>query len=298
MIQLEFGGAAVRRSPPVRRSSGRRPDSAVVLEGEGVQPRHAVVQGTAAGGRRHPRGRARGGGAGQRRAARGRAHAAAARRQDPDRRRTSSSWWIDRPGRQHPALRLRRLRRPGRRRPRPAAPPGRRGGRLVCLTDGREYTIAGGPLVFGRDAELRRRGRAATRCRAAMPRSSRTARATSSMDPSVNGTYVNGERIAGSHAAGPGRRDPDRARRVPVLRRCRAGAAEPRRRRGVPPRPPSAADRGAAQPAVRHDARRCRRAALRAAAATPPQPRRRRSRRCWSGAARSRAGGCRSRCRW
>ena len=47
-------------------------------------------------------------------------------------------------------------RRPGR--PRPLAPPSRQrrparpGGRLVCLTDGREYTIAASRLVFGRDA--------------------------------------------------------------------------------------------------------------------------------------------------
>src|SRR5688500_7815530 len=32
----------------------------------------------------------------------------------------------------------------------PAA--GRTGGRLVCLTDGREYTVGSGPLSFGRDA--------------------------------------------------------------------------------------------------------------------------------------------------
>ena len=36
--------------------------------------------------------------------------------------------------------------------PRQAAPPGRCGGRLVCLTDGREYSMGTEPLVFGRDA--------------------------------------------------------------------------------------------------------------------------------------------------
>src|SRR5204863_4134235 len=33
-----------------------------------------------------------------------------------------------------------------------SAPAGATGGRLVCLTDGREYTMAGPSLVFGRDA--------------------------------------------------------------------------------------------------------------------------------------------------
>ena len=58
---------------------------------------------------------------------------------------------------------------------------------------------------------------------------------------SVNGTYVNGERIGRRTRLLPGRRDPDRERRVPLL--CRARGAAPRRPlpRRVPQGPPSPA---------------------------------------------------------
>jgi pSer/pThr/pTyr-binding forkhead associated (FHA) protein len=70
---------------------------------------------------------------------------------------------------------------------------GTTGGRLVCLTDGREYTIGQGPLSFGRDASADvvvagpdvSRQHAEIRC---------DAEGYLLIDNSVNGTFVNGER--------------------------------------------------------------------------------------------------------
>jgi pSer/pThr/pTyr-binding forkhead associated (FHA) protein len=78
------------------------------------------------------------------------------------------------------------------------SPPGPTGGRVVCLTDGREYTIKDEPLVFGRDA-------ASDVVVASGDVSRRHAeiRATPEgyvlMDHSVNGTFVNGRRVSHSH---------------------------------------------------------------------------------------------------
>jgi pSer/pThr/pTyr-binding forkhead associated (FHA) protein len=74
-----------------------------------------------------------------------------------------------------------------------AKPAGKTGGRLVCLTDGREYTIGEASLSFGRDA--------AANVVVSGPDVSRQ-HAEIRWDPegyilvdmSVNGTYVNGER--------------------------------------------------------------------------------------------------------
>ena len=126
------------------------PGSAIVLEGEGVRPRHAIVQGT-------PQG------------------AAAIRAGEPDAellvngvrlgadptpvlhgdkiqigpheilavdaRRTGSTQMFD-----SGAFADLAPPRPSG----PSTPAGATGGRLVCLTDGREYTITGETLVFGR----------------------------------------------------------------------------------------------------------------------------------------------------
>jgi pSer/pThr/pTyr-binding forkhead associated (FHA) protein len=68
------------------------------------------------------------------------------------------------------------------------------GGRLVCLTDGREYTIGSGPMVFGREAG----------CDIVVPNKDVSRRHAEIMatpqgyvlvDSSTNGTFVNGERI-------------------------------------------------------------------------------------------------------
>src|SRR5712692_9111152 len=75
-------------------------------------------------------------------------------------------------------------------------PTGNTGGRVVCLTDGREYTIAGSSLVFGREAG----------CDVVVPGkdvSRRHAEIVASpkgyllVDSSTNGTFVNEEPIQG-----------------------------------------------------------------------------------------------------
>jgi pSer/pThr/pTyr-binding forkhead associated (FHA) protein len=75
---------------------------------------------------------------------------------------------------------------------------GRTGGRLVCLTDGREYTVGADPLTLGRDAgsDVVVAGHEVSRQHAEI-------RADPEgyvlIDLSVNGTYVNGERIGKTH---------------------------------------------------------------------------------------------------
>lgn len=85
-----------------------------------------------------------------------------------------------------------------------APPPGyrgtgtRTGGRLVCLTDGREYAVGTQPLVLGRDAgsEVVVSGSEVSRQHAEI----RTdPDGYILVDLSVNGTYVNGERIGKTH---------------------------------------------------------------------------------------------------
>jgi pSer/pThr/pTyr-binding forkhead associated (FHA) protein len=83
----------------------------------------------------------------------------------------------------------------------PAAQKGggtRTGGRLICLTDGREYTVGSGPLSFGRDAasDVVVSGNEVSRHHAEI-RSE--ADGYLLLDLSVNGTYVNGERIGKTH---------------------------------------------------------------------------------------------------
>jgi pSer/pThr/pTyr-binding forkhead associated (FHA) protein len=84
--------------------------------------------------------------------------------------------------------------------PAPASPPvvpGASGGRLVCLTDGREYLVGAGPLVMGRDAS----------CEVVVPGNDVSRRHAQIelgetgyllVDTSTNGTFVNGTRIEGS----------------------------------------------------------------------------------------------------
>jgi pSer/pThr/pTyr-binding forkhead associated (FHA) protein len=78
----------------------------------------------------------------------------------------------------------------------PAA--GRTGGRLVCLTDGREYTVGSSPLSLGRDAsaDVVVSGQEVSRHHAEI-RSEPEGYVL--VDTSVNGTYVNGERIGKRH---------------------------------------------------------------------------------------------------
>jgi pSer/pThr/pTyr-binding forkhead associated (FHA) protein len=178
---------------------GSAPGSAIVLEGEGVQPRHAILQGT-------PQG------------------AAAIRAGDPaaellvngvrlgadptpilhgdkiqigpheilavDDRRMGNTQLFD-SGAFTDLV-------PPPRPSTPAAETGPRGGRLVCLTDGREYTITGDRLVFGRDAgsDVVVGGTEVSRRHAEIEV---TPDGYVLNDFSVNGSYVNGERVGRQH---------------------------------------------------------------------------------------------------
>ena len=73
------------------------------------------------------------------------------------------------------------------------------GGRLVCLTDGREYTVGAGSLSFGRDAssDVVVSGNEVSRHHAEIRSDPEGYRL---LDLSVNGTFVNGERIGKTHA--------------------------------------------------------------------------------------------------
>jgi pSer/pThr/pTyr-binding forkhead associated (FHA) protein len=72
------------------------------------------------------------------------------------------------------------------------------GGRLVCLTDGREYTVGAGALSFGRDAgsDVVVSGNEVSRHHAEIRNE---ADGYLLLDLSVNGTFVNGERMGKTH---------------------------------------------------------------------------------------------------
>ena len=293
MMQLEVGG---RRIPVATGDTviGSAPWCAIVLEGEGVRPHHAVVQGTSGGPRR------------------------SGPPAPTPRCPSTACGWAPIPRRCSMATRSRssstrssRSTRSGRGNTqlfdsgafadlppvqrRQAAPRGE-GGRVVCLTDGREYSMGSEPLVFGRDAasdvvvtggDVSRRHAeiqvGAGRLRADGPQRQRHLRQRQAGRPKPS--------------ARPGGRHPDRDRRVPVLRRGRAAGPAARTSSAALGGTAAHADRGH-RPALRHDARRAARR-LRATRYRLPRPSRcRRSRRCWFGAGACAAGGCRSRCRW
>ncbi|MGH7535865.1 MAG: FHA domain-containing protein [Gemmatimonadales bacterium] len=83
-------------------------------------------------------------------------------------------------------------------RPSRSAPSTASGGRLVCLTDGREYTVGSAPLVFGRDAgsDVVVTGNEVSRRHAEIQA---TGEGYVLMDLSVNGSFVNGQRVGRSH---------------------------------------------------------------------------------------------------
>ncbi|HKT61697.1 MAG TPA: FHA domain-containing protein, partial [Gemmatimonadales bacterium] len=197
MMHLEFGGARIP-VPAGETIIGSAPGCAVMLEGEGILPRHAVVQGT-------PQG------------------AAAIRVASPgaeivvngvrlgadptpilhgdkiqigpheilavDSRRVGNTQLFD-------SGAFADLTPP--RVPAQAAPVGASGGRLVCLTDGREYTMAGPTLVFGRDAssDVVVAGSEVSRRHAEIQA---TPDGYVLNDLSVNGTFVNGDRVGRQH---------------------------------------------------------------------------------------------------
>jgi pSer/pThr/pTyr-binding forkhead associated (FHA) protein len=195
MIQLEIDG---ERYPIAAGETviGSASDSAVVLAGAGVRPRHAVVQGMAAG-------------------------AAAIRVADTEAEvRVNGVRLGSDPT---PLLHGDKIEISGRELlvvdPTRAGstqlfdsgafadlvpPPGHRGagtrtgGRLVCLTDGREYTVGSGPLSLGRDAasDVVVSGNEVSRNHAEIRSESE---GYLLLDLSVNGTYVNGERMGKTH---------------------------------------------------------------------------------------------------
>ena len=195
MIQLEIDG---ERYPIAAGETviGSASDSTVVLEGEGIRPRHAVVQGM-------PSGAA---------AIRAAGNEAEVRvngvrlGSDPtpllhgdkigignrellvvDPSRAGSTQLFD-------SGAFADL----------TPPPGykgigtRTGGRLVCLTDGREYSVGSRPLSFGRDAgsDVVVSGSEVSRQHAEIRNEPD---GYILVDISVNGTYINGERIGKTH---------------------------------------------------------------------------------------------------
>lgn len=197
MMHLEIGGVRV----PVAAGEtiiGSAPGCAILLEGEGVRPRHAVVRGT-------PQGAAA-------------IQSAAPEAEllvngirlgaDPtpvlhgdkiqigrheilavDPRRTGHTQLFDSGAFTDlvPAPRSA-----------PDASTAPTGGRVVCLTDGREYAVGPNPLVFGRDAgsDVVVGGNDVSRRHAEIQSSPE---GYVLMDVSVNGTYVNGERVGRRH---------------------------------------------------------------------------------------------------
>ena len=237
MIHLEIDG---ERYPIAAGETviGSAADSTVVLEGEGVRPRHAVVQGMHAG-------------AAAIRAADGEAEVrvnGVRLGSDPtpllhgdkiqisgqellvvDASRAGSTQMFDSGAFADLAP--------------PASQRGARtrtGGRLVCLTDGREYSVGAGPLSFGRDAgsDVVVSGNEVSRNHAEI-RSE--ADGYLLVDLSVNGTFVNGDRVVKTHTLA----------RADVIRigndefRFYADAAAP----PEPVSPPAAAPAPAAPPA-------------------------------------------------
>jgi pSer/pThr/pTyr-binding forkhead associated (FHA) protein len=195
MIHLEVGGEryVVAAGETV---IGSAPDNAVVLGGEGVQPRHAVVQAT-------PPGSA--------------AIRVAAREAEVKvngvRLGAEPTPLLhgDKIAIGTHELRVVDSTRGGSTQlfdsgafadlipPKSAKPPaGKTGGRLVCLTDGREYTIGSGSFILGRDASAN-----VVVSGSEVSRQHAEIRADSEgyvlVDLSVNGTYVNGERIGKTH---------------------------------------------------------------------------------------------------
>ena len=194
MMHLEIAGIRV----PVAAGEtiiGSAPGCAILLEGEGVQPRHAVLQGTAQG-------------------------AAAIRSATPDAELLVNGVRLGADptpvlhgdkiqiGR-HEILAVDPRRAgntqlfdsgaftdlvPAPRSPTPESGTAPTGGRVVCLTDGREYAVGPNPLVFGRDAgsDVVVAGNDVSRRHAEIQA---TPEGYVLMDVSVNGTYVNGERV-------------------------------------------------------------------------------------------------------
>jgi pSer/pThr/pTyr-binding forkhead associated (FHA) protein len=195
MIHLEIGGERYPVSPG-ETVIGSDPENAVVLGGEGVQPRHAVVQATPP-------------------------NSAAIRAADQEAEVKVNGVRLgaeptpllhgDKIAIGSHELRVVDSARGGStqlfdsgafadlvppKTSKPAA--GSTGGRLVCLTDGREYKVGAAPLTLGRDAgsNVVVSGNEVSRQHAEIRPDPE---GYLLVDLSVNGTYINGERIGKTH---------------------------------------------------------------------------------------------------
>ena len=195
MIHLEIGGERYAIAAG-ETAIGSASDNKVVLEGEGVQPRHAVVQATPPG------------------SAAIRAAAAEAEVRVNGVRLGAEPTPLlhgDKIAIGQHELRVVDSTRGGSTQlfdsgafadlvpPKSNKPPaGTTGGRLVCLTDGREYNVGQAPLRIGRDAssDVVVTGHDVSRQHAEI-RSDPQGYLL--VDLSVNGTYVNGERSGKTH---------------------------------------------------------------------------------------------------
>jgi len=193
MMELEVGG---RRIPVATGDTviGSAPWCAIVLEGEGVRPHHAVVHGTPGG-------------------------AAAIRTAGADAEVSINGVRLGTDP--TPVLHGDKIQifeheilavdpqRAGNTQlfdsgafadlPAPVKPvPAATGGRVVCLTDGREYSVGSEPLVFGRDAasDVVVTGGDVSRRHAEIQVGTE---GYVLLDLSVNGTFVNGRRVVHSH---------------------------------------------------------------------------------------------------
>jgi pSer/pThr/pTyr-binding forkhead associated (FHA) protein len=197
MMQLEFGGRRYE-IPAGELAVGSDPSCDVVLSGEGVRPRHVVLRGTSEGSaviRRGP-----GDGETLVNGVRLGAEPAPILHGDKiqiagrdllvvDSRKSGSTQFMD-------ASAVAAMAAAAQTPPRAAAPAPMTGGRLVCLTDGREYTIAS-TLVFGREA-----GSDVVVENTQVSRRHAEIAATPAgyvlTDLSTNGTFVNGQRVQGN----------------------------------------------------------------------------------------------------
>lgn len=198
MMYLEIGGVRV----PVAAGEtiiGSAPNCAIHLEGEGVQPLHAVLQGT-------PQGSAA-----IRAADEGAEILVNGVRLGPDPTPVLHGDKIQIGRHEILAVDSRRSGHtqlfdsgaftdlvPAPRPSRPDSATAPTGGRVVCLTDGREYTMGPNPLIFGRDAgsDVVVTGSEVSRRHAEIQAAPE---GYVLMDVSVNGTYVNGERVGRRH---------------------------------------------------------------------------------------------------
>ncbi|MBI4421538.1 MAG: FHA domain-containing protein, partial [Gemmatimonadetes bacterium] len=196
MAYLEIGGQR-RTIPPGEVSIGSDPSSQILLTGPGVAPRHAVVQGAADGqvvvrkasdavevlinGVRlgpQPTPLLHG----------DKVQIGGVELHFVDERRSGSTQYVQAV---NPAT-LAGM-KPGAKK---GGPTGTTGGRLVSLTDGREYAVTGQSLVLGRDAscDVVLTDKSVSRRHAEIMA---TPKGYMLVDSSTNGTFVGGERVEG-----------------------------------------------------------------------------------------------------